>query len=130
MISKKNAHVVLESLRNHAKSSSEALNLPITDFASHQIADLIEDLINDAANVKKDKWLTIDSAPKDGTWLIVCYPDVRTSIFGHKKRRTPRIEIARWDCDLQNWYDSHSLRGFEHPTHWMPMPLLPERINI
>lgn len=68
-----------------------------------------------------DDWHTIDTAPMDGTLVLVCYR--------HKGRWVYRLAVGEWRCDP----DAPSLRhgfgrwlsypGGQHitPIHWQPL---------
>ena len=72
-------------------------------------------------------WQPIDTAPKDGTEILVCYAP-----SGYD----PDFSIARWDgskwaarCDGMNVIEYMSDFGTEYLTvfakHWMPLPAAP-----
>lgn len=58
-------------------------------------------------------WQPIETAPKDGTWILLS-----GCSFGHNMR------VGRWyfwsDTQGCDWSDYNN-RGFK-PTHWMPLP--------
>jgi hypothetical protein len=60
-------------------------------------------------------WMTIDSAPRDGTSIIVCNPE-----FGQVN-----MAIANWDED--GWaYADGPVQYYVGASHWMPVPLPPK----
>jgi hypothetical protein len=67
-------------------------------------------------------WQPIETAPRDGTSIIgwAVEPLVRD---------TRAIELA-WNDGLgvmtPGWYDLYDHYGPHEPTHWLPMPELPE----
>lgn len=61
-----------------------------------------------------DDWRTIDSAPKDGTPLLLY---VR---WGGKRYRT----VGRWNSHQRAWL-SEIFDTPIRPTHWMPLPAPP-----
>lgn len=66
-------------------------------------------------------WKQIDTAPKDGTRILV-YSCVHT---------WKSIGIAYWGrsspLDRQAWLGGHChIDHIDQPTHWMPLPLGPE----
>jgi hypothetical protein len=73
-------------------------------------------------------WQPIDTAPKNGRWIIV------TST--HWKIRDPAEEagalIVRWNADVDGWcHEFADGWGDEdgivnQPTHWMPLPEPPK----
>ena len=74
--------------------------------------------------MKKMKWQTIDTAPKDGT-VIIAYQPSGTFFSGHKYPEV--VGIASWqepdDLNPAHWSGPLGPKG--HPTHWMPLPSPP-----
>jgi hypothetical protein len=70
-------------------------------------------------------WREIESAPKDGTPILIsggtfCHPD---SMGGPEPFRG--VSIARWDRFWNEWSGnptSHDDCLSHEPTHWMPLP--------
>lgn len=66
------------------------------------------------------EWKTIDSAPKDGTYILLFQPDALE----------PDMTVCAWfddwwmACDGKN--PELPLRG-KQPTHWCPLPNPPEQ---
>ena len=72
------------------------------------------------AYMESNGWQTIETAPKDETYILVFQPDTLK----------PDITVVCWD-DFDEWWhccDGKNpelpLRG-EDPTHWMPLPKSP-----
>lgn len=76
------------------------------------------------------KWRTIDSAPKDGTWVLV------TGCESGDEDSTQPCIVAQWTNHLNGetrpggwwqfaWFDSGYYGRCGDPTHWMPLPLPP-----
>lgn len=71
------------------------------------------------------EWQPIETAPKDGTYVLLAGPSGYTT--------TPiRVEIGHWDAEFsphQPWVtysnDSFTDSG-DAPTHWMPLPQEPK----
>jgi len=65
-----------------------------------------------------NEWRTIDSAPRDGTWIIIW--------DGTSVHQASYSE--RW----HGWFDTYGLYedpwegNKSHPTHWMPLPAPPD----
>lgn len=71
-----------------------------------------------------DQLQPIETAPRDGTWVLLFGPSGYTT--------TPlRCEVARWYPSYRplNPWQNHSNDAFTdggpEPTHWMPLPLDP-----
>ena len=67
-------------------------------------------------------WFPIDTAPKDGTEILV-----KGGIYGCDEiwleiSSAPfkEIRIAYWDEHC--WYDAVNCNFWYRPTHWMPLP--------
>jgi hypothetical protein len=56
-------------------------------------------------------WQTMDTAPKDGTPIIVWDDGI--------------VPWVRWNEDVGDWM-SDFIRWIVRPTHWMPFPKAPE----
>ncbi len=63
-------------------------------------------------------WLPIESAPKDGEDILLA------GRVGQKMR----LKVGIWHANA--WAvaitRSGAIPNFEHPTHWMPLPLPPQ----
>lgn len=81
-------------------------------------------------------WRDIESAPRDGTWLLLLSSD---SIQDSTAPR-PFIHIARWVQETREYWDRVSDRrqelitkdeshwsDWEDPTHWRLLPIPPEQ---
>jgi predicted alpha/beta hydrolase family esterase len=56
-------------------------------------------------------WQTIETAPKDGTWLLVQSADWTLP------------EVAQWCRSRRYW---QTMESNVKPTHWMPLPEPPK----
>ena len=68
------------------------------------------------------EWQPIETAPKDGTKLLLCESVDENYIFvgSWSETRNPKWYGTNWYCVE---YDA-----FNHaPTHWMPLPQPPEK---
>lgn len=89
------------------------------------------------------EWLPIETAPKDGTAILVC--NAESNGYGHSHAvvmwiededtyvaERPNGETGGWAMDDgHDWFDyRHYTRGLRRnlaePTHWMPLPELPK----
>ena len=65
-----------------------------------------------AESIKPSLWQPIETAPKDGTGLLV-YSD-------------ERIISAMWSDGADDWVEVVHEYTFANPTHWMPLPEPPK----
>jgi hypothetical protein len=67
------------------------------------------------------EWQPIETAPKDGTEILVFY----------ERAGARFVHIAWWENHSNNfWFylssvSQDALGGDNAPTHWMPMPVVP-----
>lgn len=79
-------------------------------------------------------WKTIESAPKDGTWVLLLIPESCQD----SSRPKPWVEAAHWVEEFfESWERVSETRKdrritdrshwscYEDPTHWAPMPANP-----
>jgi hypothetical protein len=69
------------------------------------------------------EWEVIETAPKDGTAILVYIPSV------HETERYTTVSWdtlrSRWLLCQTGWYaDDYSVHG--EPSHWMPLPEPPK----
>lgn len=71
------------------------------------------------------EWQPIETAPRDGTWLLLTGGDIQYGwdgdtvppcVCGHSSGR-------EWQFA---WYDGGAYGEYLRPTHWMPLPAPPE----
>jgi hypothetical protein len=73
-------------------------------------------------DLEKYRWRPIETAPKDGTWILVYKP---FNLYG--------FDDSEWYVDkyIVRWADECWNISMEdkvaYPTHWMPMPKPPAR---
>lgn len=81
------------------------------------------------------EWQPIETAPKDGTWIVLLIP----KSCQDSNRPKPWVETARWVEDhIESWdqIDENTKRRkfndyshwscYETPTHWQPLPEPPK----
>ncbi len=76
------------------------------------------------------KWQPIESAPKDGTWVLVS-----GGVANHEGDNPPCV-VAQYTNYLNGgttdwhwqfaWYDGGYYGEYDDPTHWQPLPEPPE----
>lgn len=80
------------------------------------------------------QWQPIDTAPRDGTWVLLtggwidsgwCDDEFPEVVSGQYLRsfREKDSKLDEWQFA---WYDSGYYGIYTAPTHWLPMPTLPE----
>lgn len=80
------------------------------------------------AALPRDEWRTMDSAPRDGTVIMIWKPD---------ERMVGEYMMAAYWCDRtggfvpvggihkQGYYSEVTGSNHGYPTHWMPLPTPP-----
>jgi hypothetical protein len=77
------------------------------------------------------EWQPIDTAPKDGTYVLVCggVTADEDEPRGHAVAQWSnwlngrRLKNGRW---MFAWYDGGYYGNYENPTHWQPLPEPPK----
>ena len=75
-------------------------------------------------------WQPIETAPKDGTHLLLWYPDYHRKVWTGHYYKTERYEHGILKSKHEGWHngaDTLTLIGMKEclPTHWMPLPEAP-----
>lgn len=117
-----------------------------------QIADALHSLLADidVALPEEDGWRDIESAPKDGKWILAhggAYPEmVERGSWVTASLEAPRVPFTMLIKWIEGWYDEdvpvgdglfrkEQKCGYAywwpqphafHPTHWMPLPTPPK----
>jgi cell wall assembly regulator SMI1 len=88
-----------------------------------QVQQALRALKSSSPNVTfyvSDLWLPIESAPKDGSDIIVLIPEAGSQA----------VDIARWESFRGDgaWHAARCADGLEvgPVTHWMPLPVPPK----
>lgn len=72
-------------------------------------------------------WQPIETAPKDGTRVLLFCPAQIGIVVGHwcnnSYHKKPR---PYWTNDQENLWGVATTRGYQ-PTHWMPLPQPPAK---
>lgn len=101
-----------DDIMQTARDAARRMTLEVDDDGRPYIpVDDIEEIaksILDERNRRKDGWQPIETAPKDGTKVLV-YTE-----YG-------RTFVAAWWEDYDDW--RYHYEGYvTKPTHWMPLP--------
>jgi hypothetical protein len=68
------------------------------------------------------EWKPIETAPKDGTWILV-YKKLELNGFNKIVWETDKF-IVRWHNN--GWYKNNGLFTVDNITHWINLPKTPE----
>jgi hypothetical protein len=74
------------------------------------------------------QWQPIETAPRDGTDILLAFPGYKRACIGHYYDRT-EMKFGQVVRESRGWHDGYWLHiGDEvpEPTHWMPLPTLPD----
>jgi len=78
-------------------------------------------------DVRAEEWLPIESAPKDGTAILVYGPDLLREVDGHcavVRWQTNEHSTIPWWTISDGKFGPYDLRG-PSPTHWQPLTAPP-----
>lgn len=74
-------------------------------------------------------WSPIETAPKDGTHVLLHYPEYHQKVWVGHYFSTETHSFGKLKSKSEGWHiGADILCGFVkecHPTHWMPLPSLP-----
>lgn len=78
------------------------------------------------AKVGRLQWQPIETAPKDGTRVLLYANLRRASLSGHDldKDYGYWIVLGSWEAEYGLWVDGSQCNPL--PTHWMPLPEPPQ----
>lgn len=69
---------------------------------------------------RSSQWLPIDTAPKDGTVILLGLP-----IGGNLQEGARGVYEGRWHERLSTWASVNGLLLLTYASHWMPLPSAP-----
>lgn len=76
-------------------------------------------------------WQPIETAPKDGTRILLYYPDYERKVWIGHYYNTERYEFGKLDSKSEGWAIGHgtfdSMFNNHPPTHWTALPKPPAR---
>lgn len=104
-----------QALEAHFMDGEEAL---LAEYGPKRSA--VQAMEDDAAKQGQEGWKPIESAPKDGSWILLGY------FLEGGGGGSP--EVAHWHDQRLMWCSSSKLlnsAGYYSPTHWMPLPAAP-----
>ena len=81
-----------------------------------------------------NQWQPIETAPRDGTWVLIAGGRTTEDDYNSTGVLTTRPVTAFWSEPLweedAEWafcfWDGDWREGYLNPTHWMPLPQPPE----
>ena len=71
------------------------------------------------------EWMPIETAPKDGTSVLLWVPIAGEPLKGSSIPISARMVISEWLDVIYEW-DSPIIYGDDQPTHWARLPSPPE----
>ena len=110
-------------LKDNFKSSAWS---PFQEMGVNFMWDSVQDLINNILHEYKPDWRPIETAPKDGTELLLVVAGFipSTGHFDTEYQKWVLVDEKEFS-DLLCWEDY--INGVEYlPTHWMPLPTTPD----
>jgi hypothetical protein len=78
-------------------------------------------------------WQPIETAPKDGTWVLLSGGKIYYGWDGDSQPGVVSGQFSHWFNGSERsggawqfaWYDGGYYGEYESPTHWMPLPKPP-----
>ena len=83
----------------------------------------IAELEAQLAACQKDAWRPIETAPKDGTWILVVIPGYVPCVAQWNIHQERWLEFSVEDWSDETWKEM--TEGAFHPRLWMPLPEQP-----
>lgn len=112
---------IVERLNLDAARCEVSFSKGIAKNIKEGVAEIerLRGIIDHGVKVVSRIWQPIDAAPRDGTWILV-----------HLKQTAIPIGV-KWvpgaDDEYDGWEDQDGTFYMQdQPTHWVPMPQLPE----
>ncbi len=105
---KDTADLLKQYAENHMKKEPPDVEKAKRNFDAHN--KMLWAII--ALSPAPDKWQTMETAPRDGTYIFVGF----------------RSPDGYWNCDMTRWDgDGWWQHRQRNPTHWMPLPPPPTK---
>lgn len=76
-------------------------------------------------------WQPIETAPKDGTHLLLWYPDYHRKVWVGHYYSTETFEHGKLKRKSEGWHNGADVMSMMReckPTHWMPLPPAPNHV--
>lgn len=112
--------LMLESMK-----STESIRDLVNETAMQLLVDKVNELQKKVDELEKEsQWLPMDTAPKDGTEILVLFKRIGAKMVSWTTRDSePWSEYAHWHVD-DGKYDPYPLRGYneEDEVGWKPQP--------
>lgn len=88
------------------------------ELADDRIAELKAEILRLRALLEAETWRPIETAPKDGTWVLLYWPMTRTNVVvaGHFYAASDGEAV---------WWSLPKVDTHNDPTHWRPLPSPP-----
>ena len=103
--------IVAEILQMCATADSTGIGNLSTSYVRACCEQLRESIAQQPSNAVPDGWKSIDSAPKDGSWIVVGWACDGGALS------------VRWSREHNDWIDADCSIGFHYPpTHWISRP--------
>lgn len=117
--------------RKHIEAIEEASCIVASCMNGHigwQLRSRVVNLLHTAiAACDESPWRSMESAPKDGKYLLIRHGDWVPDIAGWRDERPARPGVM---AVPPGWFTVAGPRSrILEPTHWMPLPAAPEVRN-
>ena len=111
-------------VKREARSAARSMMLnPASEYVDHSPPPTFEEMARATLEaVQAHQWRTIDSAPRDGTCVLLSCgtedPFLSCGLWFSYERDAPRSDGYQWE----GWVEPYDHTDLTDPTHWMPLP--------
>ncbi len=106
-------------------TDTDSLRALARHFAAEDMLETAEELFEFASEIDRlREWRPIETAPKDGTEIILTGRYSRTAGPAiHNREYVMRVTTGYWSA---NRWQTGNFGMWEEPTHWKPLPEPPD----
>ena len=95
------------------------------EFRKYISDEFLPDFLSKMPKVEiEQQWRPIETAPKDGTWVLLWWKETPTGSECFDEW-SPEQAVGKWHYDCWMRCSEYSVGGT--PTHWMPLPKTPTK---
>ncbi|MEC3912356.1 DUF551 domain-containing protein [Sphingobium sp. CR2-8] len=105
------------------QTSNETIDAKLIAAAINALPALLD-------RVEAGEWRPIETAPKDGTWVLIYAPDLEIGVtmgcyYREEERNSESGRFVGGEWTGAEW--DGAVSGYLRPTHWRPLPDAPQQ---